>query len=62
MKKKACKSCKMLVETGDCPACKKNQFSNKYQGEIVLINLEKSEIGKIMGFENKGEYAIKISK
>ena len=62
MKKKACKSCKMLVDGSECPACKKNKFATGFQGQITVLDPAKSEIAKIMGYEAKGEYAIKINK
>jgi len=60
MKKKACKKCKILVEGNECPICKKNQFSTNWQGQIVVIDPVKSEIAKVMGYEHKGDYAIKV--
>jgi RNA polymerase subunit RPABC4/transcription elongation factor Spt4 len=60
MSKKVCKSCKIFVEGEECPICKKNQFSTNFQGTICIIDPNKSEIGKIMGFKSKGDYAIKV--
>lgn len=59
-KKKACKSCKMFVDSDVCPSCKGNQFSNNWQGRIFILDPEKSEIGKKIGIKLKGEYAIKV--
>ena len=58
--KKACKNDKLIVEGDECPLCKKNQFSTNFQGTISVIDPNKSEIAKIMGFTAKGDYAIKI--
>lgn len=60
MSKKVCKSCKILVEGEECPLCKKNQFSTNFQGVISVVDPNKSEIAKIMGFKAKGDYAIKV--
>jgi len=58
--KKVCKRCKILVEGEECPICKKNQFSNNFQGTVYIVDAQKSEIAKAMGLEVKGEYAIKV--
>ncbi|MBR9676371.1 DNA-directed RNA polymerase subunit E'' [Candidatus Woesearchaeota archaeon] len=60
MSKKVCKKCKLVVEGAECPICKKNQFSTNFQGSLVVIDPKRSEIAKIMGYETKGEYAIKV--
>jgi DNA-directed RNA polymerase subunit E" len=60
MKKKVCRNCKLFVEGDTCPICKGNQFSNNWQGRLYILNPEKSEIGKKIGINVKGEYAIKV--
>ena len=60
MKKKACKRCKMLVEGGECPVCKTNQFSTNWQGKLHIIDSAKSIIAEKIGIKAKGEYAIKV--
>lgn len=60
MSKKVCKKCKLIVEGEECPICKKNQFSNNFQGTVVVIDPNKSYIAQQMGLEAKGEYAIKV--
>lgn len=60
MKKKACKKCRIIVEGNECPICKKNQFSTNFQGNIIVIDPVNSEIAAVMGYEQKGEYAIKV--
>lgn len=60
MSKKVCRNCKIFVEGDECPICKKNSFSTNFQGVISIIDPNKSEIAKIMGFSAKGDYAIKV--
>ena len=60
MSKKVCKSCKIFVSGEQCPVCKKNQFSTSFQGALSVLDPNKSDIAKIMGFKAKGEYAIKV--
>ena len=63
MKKKACKSCNKLVKVdqGNCDNCKKNAFANNFQGQINVLNADKSFVAKKIGINRKGEYAIKIN-
>ncbi|MBR9690812.1 DNA-directed RNA polymerase subunit E'' [Candidatus Woesearchaeota archaeon] len=60
MSKKVCKTCKIMIEGDECPICKKNQFSTNFQGKVSVLDPERSEIAKVMGFKAKGEYAIKV--
>lgn len=60
MKKKVCRECKIFVKDKVCPICKKDSFSESWQGKIYFVNAEKSFIGKQMGITHEGEYAIKV--
>jgi RNA polymerase subunit RPABC4/transcription elongation factor Spt4 len=59
-KKKACKKCKLFVEGDTCPNCGSNAFTTSWQGRIFVSDVNKSEIGKQVNIEVKGEYAIKV--
>lgn len=60
-KKKACKSCKMIVTSdGKCPNCGSESFTQSFQGRVFVTNPEKSVIAEKIGAKAKGEYAIKI--
>jgi DNA-directed RNA polymerase subunit E" len=58
-KKKACKSCKMLVSGNECPVCKSADLSTSWKGRMVVIDPNKSEIAKKVGVKGAGDYAIK---
>ncbi|MFH1173633.1 MAG: transcription elongation factor subunit Spt4 [archaeon] len=61
MKKRACKNCRMLVDEGhQCPVCKRENFSNSWQGRVYFLNPDKSVIAHKMSVETAGEYAIKV--
>jgi DNA-directed RNA polymerase subunit E" len=60
MKRKVCKSCKMFIEGGECPACKTSSFSTNWQGRLAVIDANKSVIANKIGISVKGEYAIKV--
>lgn len=60
MAQKYCKQDRIVV-TGDlCPICRKASFATAAQGRFILLNAEKSEIGKKVGYPIAGEYAIKV--
>lgn len=58
-KKKCCKSCKLFYEGSECPKCKGTNSTTNWQGRIYVTDTEKSDIGKKIGIDVKGEYAIK---
>jgi RNA polymerase subunit RPABC4/transcription elongation factor Spt4 len=60
MKKKVCRNCKLFVEGDVCPICKKDAFSQQWQGRIHFVNAKESYIAKQMGIEHDGEYVIKV--
>lgn len=59
-KRNACKRCKAIFEGGECPVCKGTNQSGNWQGRIIVIDPEKSDIAKVMGLNEKREYAIKV--
>jgi DNA-directed RNA polymerase subunit E" len=59
-KKKVCKKCMLIVDGETCPLCKGNQFSNSWQGRIVILDPVKSPIAKALGISAPGEYALKV--
>ncbi|MBN2423349.1 DNA-directed RNA polymerase subunit E'' [Candidatus Woesearchaeota archaeon] len=60
VKEKVCKKCKIFVEGNECPICKSNQFSTNWQGQINIIDAERSEIAKKLKISIKGKYALKV--
>lgn len=60
MKKKACKSCKLLYGGEECPNCKSGQFVLNWKGRIAVLDPVNSDIAKKVGAKQAGEYAIKV--
>ena len=58
--KKACKKCSRITDLETCPTCKSNQFSQSWQGRIIINNPEHSRIAKELGVDVPGEYALKV--
>lgn len=59
MAKKACKKCRIIVESGNCPICKGNQFSETWKGKIIILK-EESEIAQKLKLKKDGDYAVKV--
>ena len=59
-KKKACKKCKIFIDSDKCPICKGNEFTTNWQGRLSVLNAKKSMIGQKIKIDSEGEYAIKV--
>ena len=57
--KRACKKCRIIVDSGNCPICGGNQFSESCKGRIIVLS-EESEIAKKIKLKGKGEFAVKV--
>jgi DNA-directed RNA polymerase subunit E" len=60
VKKKACKRCKMFVESGTCLNCKSNLTTTSWQGRLYVTDVQNSQVAHEVGIKVKGEYAIKV--
>ena len=60
---KACKNCRLIIAQGDvCPVCGGTVLTNKWNGYVVVLNAEKSEIAKKLSIKVNGTYALSISE
>ncbi len=60
---KACRRCGGLVdrEVRVCPYCGSTDFTDNWEGMIIILNPEESIIAKEIGVSSKGYYAIKVA-
>lgn len=56
---KACKQCNFISEEDVCPRCG-GQTSKEWQGYLVIVDHEKSDIAKKMGITTNGKYALRV--
>jgi transcription elongation factor SPT4 len=62
MAEKACKTDRLIITQGDtCPLCGESNFTTKWSGYIVILNVEKSEIAKKLGLKIDGSYALHLN-
>ena len=60
---KACVNCRLIVnDSGECPACHSANLTEKFMGQLIVMDPEKSEIGKKLEIKAPGRYAIKIQE
>ncbi|MEM1627887.1 MAG: transcription elongation factor subunit Spt4 [Desulfurococcaceae archaeon] len=59
---KACKKCRSLVEKNAevCPTCGSKDFSDEWEGVLIVIDPERSEVAKALEIAKKGRFVIKF--
>lgn len=61
MDDRACRNCHMLISHGDtCPVCGGKEFTDRWNGYVVMFNAEKSSLAKILGIKVNSAYAISV--
>jgi len=57
---KACRNCHMITDGTVCPECKSTDLSDDFDGVVIILDPENSEIAKLMEIKKKGRYAVRI--
>ena len=58
---KACKNCRLIITDANvCPLCQSTDLVDKFSGQVIVMDPEKSEIGKRLEVKAPGRYAIKL--
>ncbi len=58
---KACKNCRVIIAQGEvCPLCGSSDLTAKWNGYVVILNAEKSELAKKLNIGANGTYALNI--
>jgi DNA-directed RNA polymerase subunit E" len=50
----------IVADADKCPLCQSTELTEKFSGQLVVVDPEKSEIGRKLGVKAPGTYAIKI--
>ncbi len=56
---KACKNCNTISDQNKCPRCG-GETSREWQGSLLVMDPEKSEIARKMGIKASGRYALRV--
>jgi DNA-directed RNA polymerase subunit E" len=60
---KACRNCKVIISQGEkCPICGQSNMTTQWNGYVVILNVEKSDIAKKLGITVNGTYALNINE
>lgn len=57
---KACRKCRRILQGDVCPVCQSTDLTKTFEGYIVILNPESSEIAKEVKATTPGKYALKI--
>jgi len=57
---KACRNCHYISSGPRCPVCKSTDLTTSYSGIVIITNVEKSIIAKILKIKTPGPYALKV--
>ncbi|MCD6235429.1 MAG: DNA-directed RNA polymerase, subunit E'' [Thaumarchaeota archaeon] len=60
-RERACRNCKMMTTKSKCENCGSTNLTANFSGLIVIIDPERSEIAKELGFKKKGSYAVRVA-
>ncbi|MFH0884226.1 MAG: transcription elongation factor subunit Spt4 [Candidatus Micrarchaeota archaeon] len=57
----ACKECRYIIQNKEkvCPKCQ-GELSEKFSGLVIILDPERSEIGKLIGVNVVGSYAVRV--
>jgi len=60
---KACRRCKLLVdrEVAECPNCGSRDFTDEWEGVIIVIDPYKSQVASKLNINKPGRYALKVT-
>ncbi|MCI4462474.1 MAG: DNA-directed RNA polymerase, subunit E'' [Thermogladius sp.] len=59
---KACRKCRSLVDkkVEICPVCGSREFTEEWEGAIIVIDPGRSPVARELGLEAPGRYAIRV--
>ena len=55
----ACKNCFTITEQDRCPNCG-GELSKEWQGYVIIVEPDKSDIAKRLNIKKAGSYALKV--
>ena len=60
---KACRRCRLLVdrEVVECPNCGSRDFTDEWEGVIIVIDPGKSLVASKLNINKPGRYALKVT-
>ncbi len=63
MEEMVCKSCRIIISHGDkCPLCGSTDLTSRWNGYVIMLNVEKSEIARKLGLKVNSIFALNIKE
>lgn len=59
MSQRACRQCRFITNLAKCPLCSA-ETSREWQGYLVVLDPQRSEIAQKMGIKMAGRYALRV--
>ncbi|MEM2896451.1 MAG: transcription elongation factor subunit Spt4 [Candidatus Bathyarchaeia archaeon] len=60
MSLKACRNCRMVSNGPICPNCKSSNLSKDWEGLLIIIDVENSEVARKLNIKAPGKYALRV--
>ena len=57
----ACRKCKFVTTGKVCPACKSSDLTPDWNGVVLVVNPENSQVAGTLGIKEKGKYALRVT-
>uniref|UniRef100_A0A7J3ZLT5 Transcription elongation factor Spt4 n=1 Tax=Fervidicoccus fontis TaxID=683846 RepID=A0A7J3ZLT5_9CREN len=59
---KACLKCRLLVDPSVevCPNCSSRDFTLDWEGMVIVLEPETSEVAKMLDIKSPGRYALRV--
>lgn len=63
MEEMVCKNCRIVISHGDkCPLCGSTELTSRWNGYVIMLNADKSDIAKKLGLKVNSIFALNIKE
>ncbi|MCL4411376.1 DNA-directed RNA polymerase subunit E'' [Candidatus Marsarchaeota archaeon] len=63
MEELACKNCRIIISHGDtCPLCGSTDLTSRWNGYVIMLNADKSDIAKKLGLKVNSVFALNVKE
>ena len=63
MEEMVCKNCRIVISHGDkCPLCGSTELTSRWNGYVIMLNVDKSDIAKKLGLKVNSIFALNIKE
>ena len=60
MAEKVCRHCMRVLEGQNCPICGTSDLAEEWNGLVIILDAERSEIAKKLGVDISDKFALKV--